>query len=105
MLWYKISLSKKDVANGKINEIKNIFYDYLIANYTDINTSELTLLSVSNGLNDYKIYFSPKCATVNDFTILFDAYSAEKCTPPDSGKISFLAGDKTFAQKFIRYQR
>lgn len=105
MLWYKISLSKKDVARGKISEIQHIFFDYLLSIYAEINTSELAMLADSTDFSDYKIYLSPKCSTIPTLKVLLDAYSAEQYELPSTGNIAFLAGDIKFAKPFIRYQR
>lgn len=105
MNWSKITLSKKDVARGKITEIQHLFRDILESYYTDFNMSEVVMLCDDLSHKKFIIYFSPKCLPIPGLVELLDVYSATKCDPPSTGRIRFLCGDIGFAQQFLRYKR
>jgi len=53
MSWQKITLSNKDVINGKISEIQHIFFDFIVSIYAEINTSQFVMLSGSSADDEY----------------------------------------------------
>jgi len=105
MSWHKITLTKEQVARGKISEVQHIFFDFILSMAGELNTSQLTMLSGRSGSNEYIIYLSPNCLAVPELKTLISAYEGKPCAIPSSGSISFLAGDSVFAQQFIRYER